>query len=115
MELEEIRLQRLANHGLISPMGRLDAARRLCGIQAQFASYAWHALRIRCPDVEKGGEGLVRNWTLRGTMHIFPESDLPLYIRAEGYRSNEWGGRNFWNSRPDWALEPGRGRAALRS
>ena len=108
MELEEIRLQRLANHGLISPMGRLDAARRLCGIQAQFASYAWHALRIRCPDVEKGGEDLVRNWTLRGTMHIFPESDLPLYIRAEGYRSNEWGGRNFWNSRPDWALEPGR-------
>ena len=60
MELEEIRLRRLANHGLISPLERLEAARRLCGIQAQFMSYAQHALRVRCSDWERGGEGLVK-------------------------------------------------------
>lgn len=108
MERDGIRLRRLAKHGLIKPLGRLEAARRLCGIQAQFTSCAAHALRIRCSDWEDGGEGLVRNWSLRGTMHIFPESDLPLFIRAEEYRKNEWGGRSFWNSRPDWALAPER-------
>ena len=108
MELEEIRLRRLANHGLISPLERLEAARRLCGIQAQFMSYAQHALRVRCSDWERGGEGLVKNWTLRGTLHVFTESDLPLFIRAENYRKNEWSGQSFWNSRPDWALTPER-------
>lgn len=108
MELEEIRIRRLANHGLISPLERLEAARRLCGIQAQFMSYAQHALRVRCSDWERGGEGLVKNWTLRGTLHVFTESDLPLFIRAENYRKNEWSGQSFWNSRPDWALTPER-------
>lgn len=108
MERDGIRLRRLAKHGLIKPLDRLEAVRRLCGIQAQFISCAAHALRIRCSDWQAGGEGLVRNWTLRGTMHIFAESDLPLFIRAEGYRKNDWGGKNFWNSRPDWALTPER-------
>lgn len=31
MELEEIRLRRLANHGLINPLKRLEAAQALWG------------------------------------------------------------------------------------
>lgn len=108
MELDGIRLRRLTKHGLIRPLDRLEAVRRLCGIQAQFTSCAAHALRIRCSDWEAGGDGLVRNWSLRGTMHIFAESDLPLFIRAEDYRKNDWDDKNFWNSRPDWALTPAR-------
>lgn len=86
MELEELLLRRLAGHRLLKAAERLSTARALCGVQAQFMSNAMHALRIRCTDWAAGGAGLVKNWSLRGTVHVFPESDLPLYIRAGDYR-----------------------------
>lgn len=51
-------------------------------MQAQFLSYALHALRIRATHFSTNG--LVKSWTLRGSMHIFPETDLPLYFRRCG-------------------------------
>lgn len=110
MELEELLLRRLAGQRLLAPGWRLDTARALCGVQAQFMSNALHALRIRCADHAAGGAGLVKNWSLRGTVHVFPEGDLPLYIRAGDCRKNEWDAPNWWNSRPDWALSPERQR-----
>ena len=112
MDTEEIRLRRLAGQRLIAPADKLSVARDLCGVQAQFMSNALHALRIRSSDFDEGAaaDGLVKNWTLRGTVHVFAESDLPLFIRAEGYRKNEWSSPNWWNSRPDWALTPERQR-----
>lgn len=110
MELEELLLRRLAGHRLLKAAARLSTARALCGVQAQFMSNAMHALRIRCTDWAAGGAGLVKNWSLRGTVHVFPESDLPLYIRAGDYRKNEWDAPNWWNSRPDWTLSPERQR-----
>lgn len=68
----------------------------LNGIQAQFMVHAEHALRIRCrEEITKDcfGDGLVKNWTVRGTVHIFNQDDLPVYkyARAEhGYRSHDW-------------------------
>ena len=101
MDREEIRLRRLAGQRLIAPEDKLSAARSLCGVQAQFMSNALHALRIRCSGFDEGAaaDGLVKNWTLRGTVHVFAESDLPLFIRAEDYRKNEWSAPNWWNSR----------------
>lgn len=110
MELEGLLLRRLAGQGLLAPKEKLSVASGLCGVQAQFPSYALHALRIRSKVHDAGGEGLVRNWSLRGTLHLFPEGDLPLYIRAEDYRKNYWDAPNWWNSRPDWALSPERQR-----
>lgn len=112
MDTEEIRSRRLAGQRLIAPADKLSVARGLCGVQAQFMSNALHALRIRCSDFDEGAaaDGLVKNWTLRGTVHVFAESDLPLFIRAEDYRKNEWSAPNWWNSRPDWALSPERQR-----
>lgn len=112
MDREEIRLRRLAGQRLIAPEDKLSAARSLCGVQAQFMSNALHALRIRCSGFDEGAaaDGLVKNWTLRGTVHVFAESDLPLFIRAEDYRKNEWSAPNWWNSRPDWVLTPERQR-----
>ena len=112
MDREEIRLRRLAGQRLIAPEDKLSAARSLCGVQAQFMSNALHALRIRCSVFDEGAaaDGLVKNWTLRGTVHVFAESDLPLFIRAEDYRKNEWSAPNWWNSRPDWTLTPERQR-----
>lgn len=82
MTLDDLKLLRLQGQHLLSPTSPLTAAADLCGLQAQFLSAALHALRIRsgstCTD------GMVRSWTLRGTMHIFPEADLPLYIHRQG-------------------------------
>lgn len=111
MDKEEIRLRRLAGQHLISPADKLNAARDLCGVQAQFMSNALHALRIRSSGFDEATAaygGLVKNWTLRGTIHVFAESDLPLFVGGENYRKNEWSDENFWNSRPDWALSPER-------
>ena len=100
----------MVNQHLLTPTEKLTAVRDLCGFQAQFLSNAIHALKIRCSDnLENAvGEGLVKNWTLRGTVHIFAESDLPLFIRPENYRRNVWDTPSFWNQRPDWALTPAR-------
>ena len=110
MDIEEILLRRLTGQHLIAPADKLSVARDLCGVQAQFMSNALHALRIRSSGLDGGtaADGLVKNWTLRGTVHVFAESDLPLFIRAGDYRKNEWSAPNWWNSRPDWALGPER-------
>lgn len=108
MTHEEIKLFRLANQRLTVPTDRLTAVRSLCGLQAQFMSNAMHALRIRCTDWADGGAGLVKSWTLRGTMHIFAECDIPLFVSGDSFRKNEWTEKTFWNKRDDWALTPQR-------
>lgn len=81
----------------------------LCGVQAQFFGNAIHSLKLRClPDEQPLSHGLVKNWTVRGTVHVLSEEDLPLFIHRENYRSEDWSAPNFWNRRPDWALTPER-------
>ncbi len=113
MTLEELKIRQLTNQYLISPGEKLTIARDLCGVQAQFLSNARHALKIRCSDFDDAvfGSGLVKNWTLRGTVHVFPEADLPLYLTCNGgadYRKNTWEEPSFWNRREDWELSPQR-------
>ncbi len=81
MELEELMIRQLTNQHLLEPVHYLDAVKDLCGMQAQFLSNACHALKIRSNDFEEGQTaGLVKSWTNRGTMHIFAQSDLPLFL-----------------------------------
>lgn len=82
MDIQEIKRLRLARQHLLQPTDPLTVARDLCGVQAQFLGAALHALRIRTQ--EPSVEGLIKTWTLRGTVHLIPESDLPLYIRKQG-------------------------------
>ena len=83
-------LYRLHAQHLLSP--GIDPASDLCGLQAQFLRNAVHALRIRTDKLSL--DGLVKTWTLRGTVHLLPERDLPLYIRhfgtAEDVCESEW-------------------------
>lgn len=85
MELTEIKIRQLTNQHLITPTDKLTVVRDLCGIQAQFMSNALHALKLRSTptDSETLSEGLVKNWTIRGTVHIFAESDLPLFLHHD--------------------------------
>lgn len=78
MTLEELKLRRLASQHLLSPADTQTVVKDLCGVQAQFLSHGLHALSIRCPDVDTNG--LVKSWTIRGTMHLFSAEDLPLFL-----------------------------------
>ena len=87
MEREELLIRRMAGQHLLAAGQHLlaageDVCRDLCGLQAQFLRNSVHGLRIRTGEARL--DGLVKTWTLRGTVHLVPEADLPLYIRHCG-------------------------------
>ena len=113
MTAEEIKIRQLTNQYLIVPADKLTVVRDLCGIQSQFMVNAMHSLKIRCNDYEESTvkNGLVKNWTIRGTVHVFAEDDLGLFLHCDNgknYRRNEWSGKSLWNQRDVWALTPER-------
>ena len=113
MTIEELKIRQLTNQYLITPSDKMTVVRNLCGVQAQFMCNAIHSLKIRCNDFDEKtiSGGLVKNWTVRGTVHVFEEHDLPLFIRCnngKSYRKNEWSGYGFGNQRREWALTPER-------
>ena len=113
MTLEELKIRQLTNQYLLSPSDKLTVVHGLCGVQAQFMSNAMHSIKIRCNDYsdQTVADGLVKNWTIRGTVHVFAESDLPLFIRCNNgktYRNNEWKGYTLGNRSAKWVLTPER-------
>lgn len=78
MTSEEIRLFRLAGQHLLKPADSQTVVKHLCGLQAQFLGHALHGLSIRSGNIWT--EGLVKSWTIRGTMHLFSVEDLPLFL-----------------------------------
>ncbi len=81
MTFDDLKYLRLANHHLLAPADAHTVVRDLCGVQAQFLSNAFHALTIRSDDFSADKtDGLMKSWTLRGTMHLFDERDLPLML-----------------------------------
>ena len=82
-ELKQIQLYR---QYLTDKADRRTVCRDLNGLQAQFMVNVEHSLRIRCNErIEKDtfGDGLLKNWTVRGTVHVFAEDDLPLYLERQ--------------------------------
>lgn len=82
MDTYTIKQQILFRQHLTDRTDRLRVARDLLGLQAQFLPNARHALAIRtnAPLPGDWGEGLVKSWGIRGTMHVFAEDDLPLFL-----------------------------------
>ncbi|MGH3133029.1 MAG: winged helix DNA-binding domain-containing protein [Gaiellaceae bacterium] len=72
----------------------VETARALCGVHAQLASSAELALwarmdGIQADDVRTALERdrtLVKTWAMRGTLHLLPSDDLPLYVAVLGPR-----------------------------
>ncbi len=113
MTQEELKIRQMTNQHLLRDAEKSTVVHDLCGVQAQFLSNALHSLKIRCADYDESTvrDGLVKNWTLRGTVHIFADDDLPLFLPCENgqtYRSLDWTRPSFWNQRPDWSLTPKR-------
>ena len=55
-----------------------EAARAVCGVQAQDVRSAGLALRSRVPGLTRAAvrdAGLVRTWTVRGTLHLIAPED----------------------------------------
>ena len=105
MTAADLLLRRLHAQHLLSP--GLDPAADLCGLQAQFLRNAVHALRIRSHGVYV--DDLVKTWTLRGTVHLVPERDLPLYIRHCGGAEDVC--RSGWYQ---WTAERGHANSPAR-
>ncbi len=113
MTLYDLKQIQLYRQHLTDSADKITVVKDLCGIQSQFMSNALHALKIRCTeyDPETVRDGIVKNWTIRGTIHIFAEDDLPLFIycnNGKNYRKNEWNERSFWNQHDCWSLTPER-------
>ena len=101
---------------LLDPVGTLpvaDVVRRLCGVQAQVASSAELAVRLR-RDKSRPGEvsralsdgRLIKTWAMRGALHLLTPEDggaylslvaagrsweLPSWQRYFGMRAEHWG------------------------
>lgn len=108
----EIMLRQMTNQYLITPGEKLTVARELCGFQAQFMSNAFHSMKIRCRDYtpESAATGLVKNWSVRGTVHVFAQDDLPLFKSCDNGKSyllDEWIGYVHHITR-EWTLTPDR-------
>jgi hypothetical protein len=90
---ERLRRLRLAAQRLTSATAAADAAaaaRAVAGVQAQDVRAAALALRSRVPGLRRAdvdGSGLVRTWTVRGTVHLVDPSDLPWLQAAVGPRN----------------------------
>lgn len=96
MEIDELRQLRLFRQHITDPANRHTVCRDLNGLQAQFMANVYYSLKIRCCEEitpQNFGDGLVKNWTIRGTVHAFNVDDLPLFQHnAAKHRSERFEG-----------------------
>jgi hypothetical protein len=77
-------------HRLAPRKAMLDVASRTCGLHAQVMSSAELSLWARVDGVKLGDvqrflwtdRALVKSWMVRGTLHLLPSSDFPLWQAA---------------------------------
>ncbi len=82
LSLSELKQIQLSRQHLTERADKRTVCRDLNGFQAQFTVNVAHSLRIRCNEkIEKDcfGSNLVKNWTIRGTVHVFNQEDMPVY------------------------------------
>jgi hypothetical protein len=66
--------------------------RQICGLHAQVMSSAELTLWARVEDLEPDAvqealwkeRSLVKTWAMRGTLHLLPASELPIWVGAQG-------------------------------
>lgn len=107
---------RMRRHGLAERAPRADAiaaVSRVVGLHAQLMSSAELSLWARVRDLEPDwvaralweDRSLVKSWAMRGTLHLLPASELPLFLAALGtyrhYRRPAWY-RSSTSPRSSW-------------
>ena len=92
---EQVRAWRVARHGLRERAPReamLEVASRLCGVHAQLISSAELTLWARVEGLEADAvsralwedRSLVKQWAMRGTLHLLPAAELGLWHAGLG-------------------------------
>ncbi len=90
---EDIRRRRLARSHLLERALRADlveVVRDVCGIHAQVMGSAELALSARLDGITQEDvraelwehRSLIKTWTIRGTLHLHPAGDLPMWAAA---------------------------------
>jgi len=90
---DDVRRRRLACSHLLKPAPRarlVDVVRDVCGIHAQVLASAELALSARVKGITQGDvraelwerRTLVKTWTMRGTLHLHPADELPMWVAA---------------------------------
>lgn len=96
---DQVWARRLERHSLLSrrPLSDLvSVVGEVCGIHAQVMPAAEISIGIRVDDVTRStvqnvlwqDRALVKTFGLRGTVHIFPSEELPLWLAALRVRSS---------------------------
>lgn len=91
----------LKNQYLLEKTDKSTIVSDLCGLQAQFANNPKYALRIRANDFSEAGwgDGLLKVWTFRGTLHAVKTDEIGLFLSARGY-TGDWDDSS-WGIRRD--------------
>lgn len=97
MRLDEILRRRVDRHhlGAAKAPDVVAAARRISGLHAQVTSSAQASAALRLaaePDLDAAlyqHRTLVRTWAARGTLHLLPAADLPIWVAAMSTRTRE--------------------------
>jgi winged helix DNA-binding protein len=90
---DEVRARRVLRSSLsprASGDGLVEVARAVCGVHAQVQASAELQLSARVEGIRQADvraalweqRALVKAWTLRGTLHLHPADDLPLWYAA---------------------------------
>ena len=99
LKWDQVHTWRLSQHGLSPRLDSRDvvqAVTRTAGIQSQVMSASELAVCTRVKglsphDVKAAlfqDHTLVRTWAMRGTLHLLPAKDLPLYVAARDWQHN---------------------------
>ncbi len=108
----------LIKHHLLKKAKKTDLVTVIgdvCGLHAQAATTPYLSLWNRVEDFEGAlldealykAKSLVKTWVMRGTLHLIPSADLPIYNRALRRMWFEHHGR-FMRA-PDWPSKEERG------
>jgi hypothetical protein len=76
----------LLNQHLLQKVPKMTVISDLCGLQAQFANNPQYALRARASDFNEAawGDGLVKIWSFRSTLHAVRIDEIGLFLSARG-------------------------------
>lgn len=83
MEIDNWKAIVLKKMGFVEPMTAYQICKQQNGVQAQFQSYADVGFLTRMKAEELSGSwnsDLVRQWSIRGTVHAYLKEEIPLYL-----------------------------------
>jgi hypothetical protein len=93
MTEREIGEQRLYNQFITNRRDQSRVVQSLCGLQAQYEKEALSSLSLRTTETSIQCAPLVKCWTLRGTIHVIHETDLPVFLHTGSlsrYAEEQW-------------------------